>query len=77
LVDRRVPHGECWESKPDKTGLKAAQVRALLGRSTDKVGPEPYVGAGGGHNDRYGYGRINARKAVDAAVEWIFGDGFQ
>jgi subtilisin family serine protease len=60
-----------------KPSLKVNQVRAILKRSTDKVGPEPYVGPGGGRNNRYGYGRINAFKAVTAAAELIFENGFQ
>ena len=60
-----------------KPSLKVSQVRAILKRSTDKVGPEPYVGPGGGRNNRYGYGRINAFKAVTAASELIFENGFQ
>jgi subtilisin family serine protease len=54
--------------------MQPYQVRALLQRSTDQVGMAPYVN---GRNDRYGYGRINAFKAVTAARDFIFGDDFQ
>jgi subtilisin family serine protease len=54
--------------------LKVKNVRSMLKRSTDQVGPEPYVA---GRNDRYGYGRLNARKAVAAALDFLFEDGFE
>ena len=38
-------------------------VRQVLRETADKIGPEPYTW---GRNDRYGYGRINAFKAVQA-----------
>lgn len=38
-----------------------AQVRQLMQKTADKVGPEPYIG---GRNNRYGYGRINAAQAL-------------
>jgi len=45
--------------------LTAAEVRRLMQETADKVGPEPYVD---GRNDRYGYGRINAHRALAALV---------
>jgi hypothetical protein len=45
--------------------LTQAQVRQILRDTADKVGPEPYVA---GRNDRYGFGRINAFKAVTASL---------
>lgn len=50
--------------------LSAAEIRSLMHRSCDKIGGVTYTGgeagAGGRHNE-YGYGRINAFKAVTAA----------
>jgi subtilisin family serine protease len=54
--------------------MQPYQVRALLQRSTDKVGTALYVN---GRNNGHGYGRINAFKAVTAARDFIFGDDFQ
>ncbi|MFN3919121.1 MAG: S8 family serine peptidase [Methylohalobius sp.] len=44
--------------------LTEAEVRKILQDTADKIGPGPYVG---GRNDRYGYGRVNAFKAVSLA----------
>lgn len=44
--------------------LTAAQIRTLMERSCDKVGPLPYPG---GRNDRFGFGRVNADRALRAA----------
>lgn len=43
--------------------LTAQEVRQLMRETTDKIGPEPYVD---GRNDRYGYGRVNAHRALAA-----------
>ncbi|MGB5678711.1 MAG: S8 family serine peptidase, partial [Gammaproteobacteria bacterium] len=43
--------------------LTAEEVRQLMRDSADKIGPEPYVD---GRNDRYGYGRVNAHRALAA-----------
>ncbi len=49
--------------------LTAAQVRNILEHTADKIRPD---GAGydpvTGHNDMYGFGRVNAARAVQAAV---------
>lgn len=50
--------------------LTATQVRSLMRQSCDKVGPLSYSGGetgAGGRNDEYGYGRVNARRAVEIA----------
>ncbi|MCB1037521.1 MAG: S8 family serine peptidase [Acidobacteria bacterium] len=45
--------------------LRWEEVRDRLRGSCEKVGRLPYVGSAlGGRNDRYGYGRINAARAV-------------
>lgn len=46
-------------------GLTAAELRQLMRDSCDKTGNIPY---NAGRNPRYGYGRVNARRAVDEAV---------
>ncbi len=46
-------------------GLTATQVREILERSADKVNPGSAAYDAGGHSDRYGYGRINALKALE------------
>nr|MDJ0808186.1 S8 family serine peptidase [Gammaproteobacteria bacterium] len=43
--------------------LTAEEVRQLMRDTADKIGPEPYVE---GRNDRYGYGRVNAHRALAA-----------
>jgi uncharacterized repeat protein (TIGR01451 family) len=43
--------------------MTAQEVRQLMRENTDKIGPEPYVE---GRNDRYGYGRVNAHRALAA-----------
>lgn len=45
--------------------LSGAEVRAILEQSCDKVGAVPYLS---GRNDRFGFGRVNAKAAVDAAL---------
>lgn len=45
--------------------LTAMQVRQLMRDSCDKTGNIPY---NEGRNPRYGYGRVNARRAVDEAI---------
>jgi len=52
--------------------LTEAQVRQVLLESADKVGPDPYVN---GRNDRMGHGRVNALRAVDAAIQARTGVG--
>ncbi len=41
--------------------LTQAQVRQILRDTADKIGPDPYVG---GRNDRYGFGKVNALRAL-------------
>ncbi len=53
--------------KPDMT---AAELRQLLRNTCDKVGPLPYIG---GHNIRFGYGRVNAESAVAEAIRLATG----
>ncbi len=43
--------------------LTATQVRQIMRNTADKVGLEPYAS---GRNQRYGYGRTNARQALAA-----------
>lgn len=45
-------------------GLTRAQVQNVLQTSTDKIGSAPYPG---GRNSTYGYGRVNALKALQNA----------
>jgi thermitase len=45
--------------------LSAFRVRGVLLRACDKVGPDPYVFR---RNDTYGYGRLNAFRAVQLAA---------
>ncbi|WP_460035073.1 S8 family serine peptidase, partial [Methylothermus subterraneus] len=45
--------------------LTQAQVRQILRDTADKIGPSPYVL---GRNDRYGFGKVNAYRAVAAVV---------
>jgi hypothetical protein len=52
--------------------LTEAQVRQILLESADKVGPDPYVN---GRTDRMGHGRVNALRAVDAAIQARAGIG--
>ncbi len=47
--------------RPD---LSASQVRCILRETCDKIGPRPYVN---GRNDEYGWGRVNAHRAVQMA----------
>ncbi|NOZ26419.1 MAG: S8 family serine peptidase [Chloroflexi bacterium] len=47
--------------RPD---LPAALVRRILRETCDKIGNRPYVN---GRNDEYGWGRINAHRAVSTA----------
>jgi subtilisin family serine protease len=44
--------------------LTRKQVKQILRNTADKVGPAPYDEKG--HNNRYGFGRLNANKAVKA-----------
>ncbi|MBL9134492.1 MAG: S8 family serine peptidase, partial [Verrucomicrobiales bacterium] len=43
--------------------LTATEIRHLLQNSADKIGPVPYTN---GFNAYYGFGRVNARAALDA-----------
>jgi uncharacterized repeat protein (TIGR01451 family) len=45
--------------------LTAEEVRQLLRETADKIGPEAYLD---GRNDRYGYGRVNAHRALAAVI---------
>ena len=48
--------------------LVATEVRAILRKSCDKIGEYTYVGGvsgAGGRNESYGYGRINAKRALE------------
>jgi subtilisin family serine protease len=49
--------------------LPQEEVRRILHQTANKIGPEPYDVTG--RNDRYGFGRINAFKAVAAAAEAV------
>lgn len=46
-------------------GLTREQLRAVLHESAERIGGVPYDA--GGHHDDYGYGRVNAAAAVQAA----------
>jgi hypothetical protein len=52
-------------------GLSAAQVRAILRSTADKVGGVVYDG--NGFNLQYGHGRLNARRAVEALRMCVIG----
>ncbi|MEI2783989.1 MAG: S8 family serine peptidase [Candidatus Competibacter sp.] len=45
--------------------MTQAEVRQLMQNTADKIGPEPYVN---GRNNRYGYGRINAERALQGIL---------
>ncbi|MBL9136815.1 MAG: S8 family serine peptidase, partial [Verrucomicrobiales bacterium] len=47
------------------TNLTATQVRDTMRNTAEKIGPVPYVA---GFNNEYGYGRINARAALDSVA---------
>jgi subtilisin family serine protease len=47
--------------------LTRKEVKQILRNTADKIGPAIYDEKG--HNDRYGFGRLNANKAVKAARE--------
>jgi thermitase len=49
------------------------EVRSILRETCDRVGDVEY--GPDGHHDRYGYGRINAKRAVETAVERSPGTG--
>ncbi|MBB4078402.1 subtilisin family serine protease [Lewinella aquimaris] len=49
--------------------LTSAEVKAILQRTADKIGtPSDYDA--GGYSDRYGYGRVNADRAVAEALRY-------
>ena len=43
--------------------LTAEEVRQILQETADQIGPDPYTD---GRNDRYGHGRVNASRALQA-----------
>ena len=45
--------------------LTPTSVRAILQSTADKIGPQPYTA---GRNDRYGAGRLNAQRALEAVA---------
>jgi subtilisin family serine protease len=47
-------------------GLTATQVREILEKSADKVNPDLAAYDASGHSDRYGYGRIDAQRALSS-----------
>jgi subtilisin family serine protease len=47
-------------------GLTQAQVRQILEGSADKISPDLGAYDSVGHSDRYGYGRINAQRALSS-----------
>lgn len=57
-----------WSAYPTTTG---GEIRALIERTADKVGPTPYAEVAGfpngSRNQQMGYGRINAFRALDCA----------
>lgn len=64
-----------WSANPE---LTASQVRKILLETADKItdpGPDPVLGLrkgtydGNGHSDWFGYGKANALKAVQRALE--------
>lgn len=52
-----------------KPAMTPDDVRAILTSSAKKIGPASAYKANG-HSNRYGYGRIDAAKAVAAALAW-------
>lgn len=48
--------------------LTAAEVKEVLQQTADKIDPENAKYDKQGHSDRYGYGKINAARAVQAAL---------
>ncbi|QEF98299.1 Calcium-dependent protease precursor [Stieleria maiorica] len=52
-------------ANPDLTPL---EIKDLLRRSSDAVDPEGGQYDADGHSESYGYGRVNARRAVELAV---------
>ncbi|MGD0273341.1 MAG: S8 family serine peptidase [Gaiellaceae bacterium] len=46
-------------------GLTEAQVREILENSADKIDPELGAYDASGHSDRFGYGRIDAQRALE------------
>jgi subtilisin-like proprotein convertase family protein len=47
--------------------LKSQEVKDLFKRACDKIDPQGGAYDDGGHSQKYGYGRLNARTAVDLA----------
>ncbi len=54
--------------------LTLANVRRILRDTADKIGDRSLYDANG-HSDEFGYGRVNARAAVDAAIAAAGGGG--
>jgi len=55
--------------------LKWEEVRDLLRESCDQIDASPGEYDGAGHSPNYGYGRVNARAAVEAAAQSTPGGG--
>lgn len=47
--------------------LKWTEVKELLKRACDRIDPQDGQYDGAGHSTKYGYGRLNARTAIDVA----------
>ena len=61
-ADRQRPGvAPSWAATPE---LSPTQVRSVIDRSADKIGETAYVD---GRNDFYGYGRVNALRALQLA----------
>lgn len=61
--------GVCALMLTANPNLTAKQVKEILVKTADKIGhPTEYVN---GHSRRYGYGRVNADKAVAEAIRYL------
>ena len=61
--------GVCALMLSANPNLTAKQVKTILIKTADKIGhPTDYVN---GHSRRYGYGRVNADKAVAEAIRYL------
>src|SRR5215475_13164007 len=76
--DDRLPFGGTSSATPGAAGvaalvlsknpqLTAAQVRDILKRCCDKVDKSGGAYDAKGHSRKYGFGRLNAKRAVDLA----------
>ncbi len=54
-------------------GLSWQDVRQIMRDSCDKIGGSNVQYGPNGHNDRYGYGRVNAAKAINVASGFLVG----